>query len=298
MSLFAFLGAIEIGLVYGLVGIGVYTTFRVLDFPDLTVDGSFPMGAGVAAAAIVGGIDPWIATGMAIFAGALTGIVTGFLAIRCGILHLLAGILTMIASFSIIIRIMGRPNIALLNEPTILDSIPAFAAPYLVARPIFVGAIVLVFAILLIRFLYSEFGLAMRATGVNQRMVRANGGNTALLTYCGLAVSNALVALGGALFAQTNGFADVTAGVGTIVVGLAAVILGETLFRSSRLVIIVLACIAGSVIYRLAIALALSTGAFGMQASDLNLVTAVLVAAALVMPKIRASRQLAKAARS
>ena len=298
MSLFAFLGAIEIGLVYGLVGIGVYTTFRVLDFPDLTVDGSFPMGAGVAAAAIVGGIDPWIATGMAIFAGALTGIVTGFLAIRCGILHLLAGILTMIASFSIIIRIMGRPNIALLNEPTILDSIPAFAAPYLVARPIFVGAIVLAFTILLIRFLYSEFGLAMRATGVNQRMVRANGGNTALLTYCGLAVSNALVALGGALFAQTNGFADVTAGVGTIVVGLAAVILGETLFRSSRLVVIVLACIAGSVIYRLAIALALSTGAFGMQASDLNLVTAVLVAAALVMPKIRAARQLAKAARS
>ncbi len=298
VSLFAFLGALEIGLVYGLVALGVYITFRVLDFPDLTVDGSFPMGAAVAAAAIVSGIDPWIATGMAIIAGGMTGLVTGFLAIRCGILHLLAGILTMIAAFSVNIRIMGRPNIALLNEPTILDSMARFVDMTAIARPVFVGAIALVCAIVLVRFLHSDFGLAMRATGVNQRMVRANGGDTAALTYAGLAISNALVALGGALFAQTNGFADVTAGVGTIVVGLAAVILGETLFRSTRLVVVVFACIAGSVIYRLAIAFALSTGAFGLQASDLNFVTAVLVAAALVMPKIRAARQTAKAART
>ncbi len=298
MSLFAFLGAIEIGLVYGLVALGVYITFRVLDFPDLTVDGSFPMGAAVSAAAIVAGVNPWLATGMAIIAGGMTGLVTGFLAIRCGILHLLAGILTMIAAFSVNIRIMGRPNIALLNEPTVLDAIAGFTEISVYARPIFVGLIAFVCAGLLIRFLHSDFGLAMRATGVNSRMVRANGGNTAMLTYAGLAISNALAALGGSLFAQTNGFADVTAGVGTIVVGLAAVILGETLFRSTRLVVVVFACIAGSILYRLAIAFALSTGAFGLQASDLNLVTALLVAGALVMPKIRAARQTAKAAKS
>jgi putative ABC transport system permease protein len=298
MSLFAFLGAIEIGLVYGLVALGVYITFRVLDFPDLTVDGSFPMGAAVSAAAIVAGVNPWLATGMAIIAGGMTGLVTGFLAIRCGILHLLAGILTMIAAFSVNIRIMGRPNIALLNEPTVLDAIAGFTEISVYARPSFVGLIAFVCAGLLIRFLHSDFGLAMRATGVNSRMVRANGGNTAMLTYAGLAISNALAALGGSLFAQTNGFADVTAGVGTIVVGLAAVILGETLFRSTRLVVVVFACIAGSILYRLAIAFALSTGAFGLQASDLNLVTALLVAGALVMPKIRAARQTAKAAKS
>ncbi|MHA1189439.1 MAG: ABC transporter permease [Alphaproteobacteria bacterium] len=298
MSLFAFLGAIEIGLVYGLVALGVYITFRVLDFPDLTVDGSFPMGAAVSAAAIVAGVNPWLATGMAIIAGGMTGLVTGFLAIRCGILHLLAGILTMIAAFSINIRIMGRPNISLLKEPTVLDAIAGFTEISVYARPIFVALIAFVCAGLLVRFLHSDFGLAMRATGVNGRMVRANGGNTAMLTYAGLAISNALAALGGSLFAQTNGFADVTAGVGTIVVGLAAVILGETLFRSTRLVVVVFACIAGSILYRLAIAFALSTGAFGLQASDLNLVTALLVASALVMPKIRAARQAAKAAKS
>ncbi|MDE1242176.1 ABC transporter permease [Vibrio aestuarianus] len=286
MSAFAFFGALEIGLLYGLVALGVYLTFRVLDFPDLSVDGSFPMGAAVAATAIVAGINPWVATGMAILAGAFTGWVTAFLAVRCGILHLLASILTMIAAFSINIRIMGRPNIALLGEDTILTPFEALGDPVYI-RPIVVGVLVLISAWAVVRLLNSDFGLGLRATGVNARMVSAQGGSTAFYTYFGLALSNGFVGFAGALFAQTNSFADVTSGVGTIVVGLAAVILGQTLIPGRKIWVAVVAVIVGSVLYRLAVAFALSSGMFGLQASDLNLVTAVLVAVALIAPKLK-----------
>ena len=229
MSLFAFLGTLEIGLIYGLVALGVYLTFRVLDFPDLTVDGSFPMGGAVAATAIVAGVDPWLATGFAILAGAACGLVTAFLAVRCGILHLLASILTMIAAFSINIRIMGRPNIALLGENTIFTSIEKFGIDPLYGNLGMVFVIVLLVAFLILRLLSSDFGLALRATGVNDAMVAAQGGSVGYYTYVGLALSNGLVGLAGALFTMSNSFADVTSGVGTIVVGLAAVILGQTL---------------------------------------------------------------------
>ncbi|GAD80343.1 ABC transporter permease [Vibrio ezurae] len=287
MSAFAFFGALELGLVYGLVALGVYLTFRVLDFPDLSVDGSFPMGAAVAATAIVAGINPWLATGMAIIAGGVTGWVTAFLAVRCGILHLLASILTMIAAFSINIRIMGRPNIALLGEDTILTPFESLGDPMLV-RPVVVGILVLLAAFFIVRLLNSDFGLGLRATGVNARMVRAQGGSTSFYTYFGLALSNGLVGFAGALFAQTNSFADVTSGVGTIVVGLAAVILGQTLIPGRKIWVAVAAVIIGSVLYRLAVAFALSSGMFGLQASDLNLVTAILVAVALIAPKMKA----------
>ncbi|NOH52882.1 ABC transporter permease [Vibrio coralliilyticus] len=286
MSAFAFFGALEIGLLYGLVALGVYLTFRVLDFPDLSVDGSFPMGAAVAATAIVAGINPWVATGMAILAGAATGWVTAFLAVRCGILHLLASILTMIAAFSINIRIMGRPNMALLGEETILTPFEAIGDPMLM-RPLLVGILVLASAWFVVRLLNSDFGLGLRATGVNARMVSAQGGSTSFYTYFGLALSNGFVGFAGALFAQTNSFADVTSGVGTIVVGLAAVILGQTLIPGRKIWVAVLAVIVGSVLYRLAVAFALSTGMFGLQASDLNLVTAILVAIALIAPKLK-----------
>ncbi|UPQ88789.1 ABC transporter permease [Vibrio sinaloensis] len=293
MSAFAFFGALEIGLLYGLVALGVYLTFRVLDFPDLSVDGSFPMGAAVAATAIVAGINPWLATFMAVIAGAATGWVTAFLAVRCGILHLLASILTMIAAFSINIRIMGRPNIALLGEETILTPFETLGDPMLV-RPLMVGLLVLVSAWLVVRLLNSDFGLGLRATGVNARMVSAQGASTAFYTYFGLALSNGFVGFAGALFAQTNSFADVTSGVGTIVVGLAAVILGQTLIPGRKIWVAVLAVIVGSVLYRLAVAFALSTGMFGLQASDLNLVTAVLVAIALIAPKIKGNLKAKK----
>ncbi|MCG7588693.1 ABC transporter permease [Photobacterium sp. OFAV2-7] len=298
MSFFAFLGTLEIGLVYGLVALGVYLTFRVLDFPDLTVDGSFPMGAAVAATAIVAGVNPWIATLLAIAAGGLCGLVTAFLAIRCGILHLLASILTMIAAFSINIRIMGRPNLALLGEDTILTPFELLAMDLGIDSGIMRLGVVLLLVIFsawfITRLLASDFGLGLRATGVNSRMVSAQGGNTALYTYFGLALSNGLVGFSGALFAQTNSFADVTSGVGTIVVGLAAVILGQTLIPGRKIWVAVVAVILGSVLYRLAVAFALSSGMFGLQASDLNLITALLVAVALIAPKMKTTIQRKK----
>ncbi len=161
-------------MLYGLVALGVYLTFRVLDFPDLSVDSSFPMGAAVVATALVAGINPWVATGFAILAGAATGLVTALLSVRCGILHLLASILTMIAAFSINIRIMGRPNLALLGEDTILTPFEALGDPDLI-RPQIVAVLVVISALLVIRLLNSDFGLGLRATGVNARRVAAEG---------------------------------------------------------------------------------------------------------------------------
>jgi putative ABC transport system permease protein len=287
MSQIALLGALEIGLVYALVALGVFLSFRVLSFPDLTVDGSFPLGAAVAASAIVGGIDPYLATGCAIVAGALAGLVTAVLNVRFRILHLLASILTMIALFSINLRIMGRPNIALLTEPTVLSPFEGLGLAGPVLKPLLVGAIVLAVAALLARFLASDYGLGMRATGANPRMARAQGIDTGLTICVGMALSNAMVALAGALFAQTNGFADVTIGTGTIVVGLAAVIVGETILPARRIGIAIVACVLGSILYRLAIAAALNADVLGLEASDLNLVTAVLVGLALILPGAR-----------
>ncbi|GAB6261685.1 ABC transporter permease [Photobacterium sp. CCB-ST2H9] len=298
MSFFALIGTLEIGLVYGLVALGVYLTFRVLDFPDLSVDGSFPMGAAVAATAIIAGVNPWLATMLAVLAGGMCGLVTAFLAVRCGILHLLASILTMIAAFSINIRIMGRPNLALLGDDTILTPFENFAFDTGMDAGLIRLAVILALVIFsgwfVVRLLASDFGLGLRATGVNSRMVSAQGGNTALYTYFGLALSNAFVGFSGALFAQTNNFADVTSGVGTIVVGLAAVILGQTLIPGRKIWVAVVAVILGSVLYRLAVAFALSTGMFGLKASDLNLITAVLVALALIAPKMKRNFQRKK----
>ncbi len=294
MSAFAFFGALELGLIYGLVALGVYITFKVLDFPDLTVDGTFPMGAAVAATAIVAGVNPWIATLLAIIVSGLFGWVTAFLTVKCGILNLLASILTMIAAFSINIRIMGRPNIALLGSDTILTPFEAMGEAMYI-RPIVVGILVLISALFVVRLLNSDFGLGLRATGVNERMVKSQGASTSFYTYFGLTLSNGFVGFAGALFAQTNSFADVTSGTGTIVVGLAAVILGQTLIPGRKIWVAVTAVIVGSVLYRLAVAFALSSGMFGLQASDLNLVTAVLVAIALIAPKMKSNMKAKKA---
>lgn len=287
MSAFAFLGAIEIGLVFSLVALGVFLSFRVLNFPDLTVDGSFPLGAAVCATLIVGGVNPWLATVIAMAAGASAGLVTAFLNVRFNILHLLASILTMIALYSINLRIMGRPNVALLQQETVLTPFYGLGLAQAEVKPIFLAVLLTIVVLILWRFLVSDFGLAMRATGANPRMARAQGIATSSQIYAGMALSNALVALAGAMFAQTNGFADVTSGVGTIVVGLAAVILGETLFRSRAMLIVLAACVIGSILYRVALALALNTPALGLEASDLQLVTAVLVILALILPGVR-----------
>ena len=291
MSAVALLGAAELGLVFALVALGVFLSFRVLDFPDLTVDGSFPLGAAVAATLILAEWNPWLATGVAMLAGAFSGIVTATLNVRFKILHLLASILTMIALFSVNLRVMGRPNVAILIQDTVLTPFYGLGQQLglsdAVVRPLFVLVVVLVVVALLARFLTSEFGLAMRATGVNARMARAQGVSTDLHIYVGMALSNGLVGLAGALFAQTNGFADVTSGIGTIVIGLAAVIVGETVVRSRIIVWMLVGCVVGSILYRIAIQVALNADFIGLRASDLNLVTALLVAGALILPRVR-----------
>jgi len=293
MSAIAFWGAVELGLIFGFVALGVFLAFRVLDFPDLTVDGSFPLGAATAAVALSNGIDPWTSLLIAAAAGSVCGLVTAFLNVRFGILNLLASILTMIALFSVNLRVMGRPNMSLLNQDTIVTPFYDLGIPDHIVRPLVLLVLVVIVALLLGRFLASDFGLAMRAAGANPRMAQANGVDVGRQIYVGMALSNGLVGLAGALFAQIAGFADVTSGVGTIVVGLASVIVGETLFRTRSMLIALFACILGSVVYRVAVQLALSADFLFLKASDLNLVTAVLVTLALILPKLKARRRAA-----
>jgi len=298
MSLFSFLGTLEIGLIYGLVAIGVYLTFRILDFPDLTVDGSFTLGAAVTATLIVMGVNVFLATLLGTLAAACAGLVTAWLNLRFDILHLLASILTMTALYTINLRVMGKPNVALIMEPTILTPFEGmFGLPDMYMRVIFVAVCAVVGALLVAWFLRTQYGLAMRAVGSNKRMAQANGIVVKEKVYAGLALSNGLVGLAGALFAQTNGFADSTMGIGTIVVGLAAVIIGQSLFSSRSMYVIVLSCIVGSVLYRLAVSVALNADFLGFSASDLNLITAVLVALALIFPKLRNEWKAKRAAR-
>ncbi|CAM3758609.1 ABC transporter permease [Paracidovorax anthurii] len=290
MSLFSFLGAIEIGLIFSLVALGVFISFRLLRFPDLTVDGSFPLGGAVCAVLIAGGHGPAVATVAATAAGAAAGLVTGWLNVRLKIMDLLASILMMIALYSINLRIMGGPNVPLITEPTLFTQLqPGGMADY-VARPLLLAVMIVAAKLFMDWFFATEKGLAIRATGSNARMARAQGVNTGAMVLLGMAVSNALVALAGALFAQTQGGADISMGIGTIVIGLAAVIVGESLLPSRRLAWATLAVIVGAIVYRFFIAAALNSDFIGLKAQDLNLVTAVLVTIALVIPQLRRKR--------
>ena len=289
MYIVAFSGALELGFLYGLVALGVYLSFRVLDFPDLTVDGSFPLGAAVVAALIIKGIPPLIATGLAAGAGAIAGLCTATLNVKFKILNLLASILTMIALYSINLRIMGRPNLPLLNQPTLFQPINNFIQSWPEPIPTFGNTILLATIALITKlifdwFLQSEIGLAMRATGANPAMARSQGISTSAMILLGMAIANGLAAFAGALFAQLNGGADVGMGIGTIIFGLAAVIGGETIFSRLSIVQATIGAIVGSILYRIVIAIALQADVLGIQSQDLNLVTAVLVTIALVLP--------------
>ncbi len=285
-----FVHAVEQGLIYGLMALGVYISFRVLAFPDLSVDGTFPLGAAVAAALIIGGWDPFLASLVALGAGAAAGAFTGILATKFRIQGLLAGVLTMIMLYSLNLRIMGRPNLPLLGRPSALTATVQalhLTPPWglvLVAAILAFG-----FKILLDLFFHTELGTAMRATGDNPDMVRAFGVNPETMVILGLALSNGLVALSGALVAQYSGFADVGMGVGTIVAGLASVIIGEMLLRPRTVIWATAATLIGSCLYRGAILVALRYGgALGFTASDLKLLTALVVLGALMAPAIRA----------
>lgn len=291
MSSIALFGALESGLIYALVALGVLISFRILDFPDLTADGSFPLGGAVFAICVTHGINPWLATALGGVAGACAGLVTAWLHVSLKIMQLLASILVMVALYSVNLRIMGAPNLPLLDLPSVFT--PFFNADgsnqYWV-QPLVIFGFVLVAKFFLDWFFATEIGLSMRATGVNARMARAQGVNTSRILLLGMAISNAFIALAGALFVQTQGGADISIGIGTIVVGLAAVIIGETLIPGKRFIIITLAVIVGAVLYRAFIALALGSDTLqhmGFGPQDLNLVTAILVVLALRLPAIK-----------
>ncbi|MGP4073447.1 ABC transporter permease [Piscibacillus sp. B03] len=313
----ALYGAIESGLIYAIMALGVYISFRILDFPDLTVDGSFVTGGAVTSVMIVGGTNPITATLVGALAGLVAGIITGLLHTKGNINPLLAGILMMIALYSVNLRIMGQPNIPLLNETTLFTTLSSMWASFNLDRFLFAPfewlgmadfaprtfyviismvIIVLVVKKLLDFFLRTEAGITLRATGDNQSMVKSFSTNTSLYIILGMGLSNALVALSGALVVQFNGFADVNLGVGMIIIGLASVIIGEVLFGKDKIVRMTLAVILGSIVYRAIYALALRVDF--LEASDMKLITALIVISALVIPnsleKSRAKREFKK----
>lgn len=285
------INSLEQGLVYGLMALGVLITFRVLDFPDLTVDGSFPMGAGITASLLVTGWNPVLAIVLGIVGGVLAGTVTGMLSTKLNILNLLAGILTMTLLYSVNLRIMGRPNIPLIGRVTIIDQVNQLIEPLGLGRYstlIFFAVLVLLIKLLLDVFFNTEIGLALRATGDNEQMIKAQGVNTDNMKILGLAISNGLVALSGGLVAQYSGFADVGMGIGTIIAGLASVIIGETLLPTKSFRWMTTAVIVGSLIYRTTIMVALRYGHnFGFKSSDLKLITSMIVILALAVPQVR-----------
>ncbi|MEQ2525641.1 ABC transporter permease [Bacillaceae bacterium CLA-AA-H227] len=301
----AIFGAVEAGAIYALMALGVYLSFRILDFPDLTVDGSFVTGAAVAAMLIIGGTNPFVATIAGFVAGFIAGCITGLLHTKGKINPLLSGILMMIALYSINLRIMGRSNISLLNQETLITQMTDFwkglkiddgiqvlfnsiglSAFVPKTWGILVIMLLLAFVVkaLIDLFLKTDIGLAIRATGDNETMIRSFSANTDYLKVLGLGLSNGLVALSGALIGQYSGFSDVGMGIGMIVIGLASVIIGEAVFGAKSIVRATLAVIGGAILYRIIVALALRVEF--LETGDMKLITAIIVVAALIIPKV------------
>ncbi len=303
-------GAVALGLAYALTAIGVYLTFRILDFPDLTVDASFPAGAAVAATIITNGLSPWLGLPGAFALGAAFGALTGMAHILLRINSLLASILTVTAAFTINLRVQGSANVPLLGVDTIYTP---FLSPmrdllegwfgdtgiqiHRNVVTMLVSGVLLAFVILVLHvFFRTEVGIAMRATGANPRMSRAQGIDTRVYVVAGVALSNALIAASGALVAQHQGFADVNSGAGLIIAGLAAVIIGEVLFvgRSGAIWRHLVAVSLGMIVYRAAIGVTLSSSfdlpllpALRLEPTDVRLVTALVVALLLALPRLR-----------
>jgi putative ABC transport system permease protein len=292
------IGAMTIGFILSLLALGVYISFRISEFPDITAEGSITLGAAVSAVLLVAGWTPILATAFGAMAGGLAGTLTGLLAMRFGVNRLLSGILTMTALYSINLRIMGKSNVPLLHEKTLVsqaesigkalfgtadlrvmgwDVTPRDAAMILLA-PFAIAAIGLVVYL----FFRTNLGTAMRATGDNPKMIRAMGADDGLMTIMGLALANTLIAISGSLLAQYQGFADVQMGIGMVVWGLASVIIGEALVGTTQLGYVITGAVMGSVLFRLLVAMALR---WGLNPNDLKLITAAFVFAALVLPK-------------
>ncbi len=292
------IGSMTIGLILSLLALGVYISFRIFEFPDITADGSITLGAAVSAVLLVQGYHPLLATLAGACAGGLAGMMTGILHTRFHIHGLLSGILVMTALYSINLRIMGRSNVPLLSTECVGTLIEKAGLSLLggasevnvfgwmvtvrdLSMLVFAILIISLMAFLLFLFLLTNLGTAMRATGDNPQMIRALGVNTGNMIVIGLGLSNALIALSGALLAQYQGFADVQMGIGMVVWGLASVIIGEALVRTRMLGLTIMGAVMGSVLFRLLVAIALR---FGLNPNDLKLITAIFVFCALVLP--------------
>ncbi|MEE1449395.1 ABC transporter permease subunit [Faecalitalea cylindroides] len=287
--LLAMQGALSQGVLWGLMALGVYITYRILDIADLTVDGSFATGGAVCAVCVVNGVDPILALLLATIAGAVAGFVTGFLHTKCEIPAILAGILTQIGLYSINLRIMGRSNTPLLKSETLFKNISEMTGLSSTWTALIIGIIVS-FVIVAILYWYfgTEIGSAIRATGNNEQMVRALGVNTSVTKILGLMIGNALISLSGALVTQSQGYADIKMGIGAIVIGLASIVIGEVIFgQKGNFAFRLTSIIVGSIIYRIIVAIVLQ---MGMNTDDLKLLTAILVAIALSVPVLISKR--------
>jgi len=280
--------SLEQGLAYGLVALGIVITFRILAFPDLTVDGSFPLGAAVVARLIMEGVPPIYGILMAIIIGFLAGCCTGLLNTKLKINSLLAGILMMTILYSVNLRIMGRSNIQLLTVSTLLTPLENLDVNRFIPIIAFFFVVTLCIKFLTDMFLHTQLGFAMRATGDNEQMIRTLGVNTDNMTVLGLGISNAFVALSGALVAQDQGFSDVGMGIGMIVAGLASIIIGEALFGKKSVQRMTLAAVVGSIIYKLIISLGLR---MGLAPTDLKMATGVMVILALGIPALKKGKE-------
>ena len=280
--------SLELGLAYALVALGIVISFRILAFPDLTVDGSFTLGGAVAARLIVEGVSPFLSILISIMSGFTAGCCTGLLNTRLKINSLLAGILMMTMLYSINLRIMGRSNIQLLTVDTILTPLENLDINRFIPIILFFLIVTIVMKILLDLFLHTQFGFAMRATGDNEQMIRTLGVDTDRMTVLGLGLSNAFVALSGALVSQDQGFADVGMGIGMIVSALASIIIGETLVKARSVQRMTLAAVVGSIIYKLIISMGLR---LGLAPTDLKMATGIMVILALGIPALKKEKE-------
>ncbi len=275
--------ALSQGLLWSVLAVGVYLSYRFLNISDLTSEGSFTLGAAVCASNIVRGTDPLLSCLLALLAGALAGLVTGVLHTKFKMPSLLAGILSMTGLYSINLRIMGKANIPLTQSVTLLTKLKdMFGLTRDRDAAIYLGLIVVIILIvLLVWFFNTEFGFSVVATGNNDKMIRANGVDSDKTIIAGLMLSNALIALSGSLVAQYNGYADVTMGIGAIVVGLASVIIGEVLFKDKYFAVCLIGVVVGSIIYRLIVTFVVNTNF--ISANDMKLFTAIVVAVAIII---------------
>lgn len=279
------ISAIAQGLIWSLLALGLFISYRILNVADMSTEGSFTLGAAVAVTSITNGLNPFLSIFLSLIAGALAGGVTGFLITKLNISSLLAGILTMTGLYSVNLRVMGKANVNLLGLNTIFSGISELGLPRH-SDTILIGVlIVLVIIILYSIFFKTEFGQALIATGDNQAMARSLGISTNIMTTVGLMMSNGVIAIAGGVIAQSNGYADIQMGIGAIVIGLASIIIGEVLFPHVSLKIRLVCLVLGSIIYRLVMVLVLEAN---LNPNDFKLISAIMLAGFLALPKIKA----------